>query len=177
MFDLRVRNNNNSFRFIRAGSELYSPDEVLTPFVGEWAHVAATFDGTTARLYLNGEEIQSGAFSFGNKTTAEMRIGDYDGYFMQGWTGTGKYPYEQGRWIWINALRPYYSDLKMRLCSMAAKFILDENGNDTGARPPYAAYGIINRGNDYAYINGDYTSYTINWWGQQVSTRIQRSVG
>jgi len=83
---------------------------------------------------------------------------------MQGWTGTAEYPWAQGRWIWINALRPYYSDPKMRLCPMAAKFILDESGNDTGARPPYAAYGIINRGDEYAYINGDYTSYMINWW-------------
>jgi prepilin-type N-terminal cleavage/methylation domain-containing protein len=90
--------------------------------------------------------------------------GDYDGYFMQGWTGTGRHPWEQGRWIWINALRPYYSDLKMRLCPMATKFVMDENGNPTGARPPYAAYGIINRGDDYAYINGDFTSYVINWW-------------
>lgn len=90
--------------------------------------------------------------------------GDNDGYFMQGWTGTAEYPFAQGRWIWLNALRPYYTDPKMRLCPMAAKFVMDENGHDTGARPPYAAYGIINRGADYEYINGDYTSYTINWW-------------
>ena len=90
--------------------------------------------------------------------------GDYDGYFMQGWTGTSEYPWAQGKWIWINALRPYYSDPKMRLCPMASKFVMDEKGNDTGARPPYAAYGIINRGDEYAYINGDYTSYMINWW-------------
>jgi len=89
--------------------------------------------------------------------------GDYDGYFMQGYTGTGKYPREKGRWEWMNALRPYYSDPKMRLCPMATKFIWDENGNDTGARPPYAAYGIIDRG-DISVCNGDYTSYVINWW-------------
>lgn len=90
--------------------------------------------------------------------------GDHDGYFMQGWTGTAEYPWERGKWIWINALRPYYDDPKMRLCPMATKFVMDENGEDTGARPPYAAYGIINRGEAYEYINGDYTSYTINWW-------------
>ena len=89
---------------------------------------------------------------------------DYDGCFMQGWTGTTEYPWAQGRWIWINALRSYYSDPAMRLCPMATKFVMDEKGNDTGVRPPYAAYGIINRGDDYAYINGDYTSYMINWW-------------
>lgn len=90
--------------------------------------------------------------------------GDHDGYFMQGWTGTEKHPHAQGRWIWINALRPYYGGPKTRLCPMATKLIMDENGNDTGARPPYAAYGIINRGDAYKYINGDFTSYTINWW-------------
>ena len=89
--------------------------------------------------------------------------GDHDGYFMQGWTGTAEYPWERGKWIWINALRPYYDDPKTRLCPMATKFVIDENGKDTGARPPYAAYGIINR-DDATYINGDYTSYTINWW-------------
>jgi len=46
---------------------------------------------------------------------------------------------------------------------MATKFVVDENGNPTGARPPYAAYGIINRG-DISVCNGDYTSYVINWW-------------
>jgi len=50
----------------------------LTPYIMEWVHVAATFDGTTARLYINGEEIGSGAFSFGNNPTAEMRIGSYN---------------------------------------------------------------------------------------------------
>jgi len=103
--------------------------------------------------------------------------GDYDGYFMQGWTGTSRHPHEQGRWIWINALRPYYSDLKMRLCPMATKLIMDEDGNDTGARPPYAAYGIINRGNDYAHINGDYTSYSINWWANRCPPGFNTSLG
>jgi hypothetical protein len=52
--------------------------DVLTPFVGQWVHVAATFDGTTAVLYLNGEEVGSGAFSLGNGTTVGMRIGSYN---------------------------------------------------------------------------------------------------
>jgi len=78
LFGLRLRNNNNSFRFHRPGATITTADDVLTPFVGEWAHVATTFDGTTATLYLNGEEVGSGAFSFGNATTAEMRIGSYN---------------------------------------------------------------------------------------------------
>jgi len=95
--------------------------------------------------------------------TFSAYTGDYDGYFMQGLTGTSQYPSAQGRGVWMNALRPYYSDPKMRLCPMATKFIVDENGNPTGARPPYAAYGIINRG-DISVCNGDYTSYVINWF-------------
>ena len=100
--------------------------------------------------------------------------GDHNGYFMQGWTGTEEHPYEQGRWIWINALRPYYGGPKTRLCPMATKFIVDENGTNTGARPPYAAYGIINRGDTYKYINGDFTSYTINWWVNRCPPRFNQ---
>jgi len=75
MFGFRL--SNASIRLLRAGSTVSTADGVMTPFIGEWAHVAVTFDGTTARIYLNGEEIQSGGFSFGNKTTADMRIGAY----------------------------------------------------------------------------------------------------
>jgi len=102
--------------------------------------------------------------------------GDYDGYFMQGHTGSTKYPWAQGRWVWMNALRPYYSDPKMRLCPMATKVVMDENGNDTGARPPYAAYGIINR-TDIPVCNGDYTSYVINWWVNRAPPGFSVSAG
>jgi hypothetical protein len=51
---------------------VFSPTGILTPLIGQWAHVASTFDGTTARLYLNSAEVASGAFSFSSMTTAMM---------------------------------------------------------------------------------------------------------
>ncbi|MFZ2147865.1 MAG: LamG-like jellyroll fold domain-containing protein [Sedimentisphaerales bacterium] len=42
---------------------------------GEWAHVAATFDGTTLAFYINGEEAGRDNFSLGEKTDATIEIG------------------------------------------------------------------------------------------------------
>jgi hypothetical protein len=79
LFDLRLQNVDNSFRLLSVGGGIVSTDaDVLAPFIGQWVHVAATFDGTTATLYLNGQEVGSGAFSLANGTTAEMRLGSYN---------------------------------------------------------------------------------------------------
>ena len=79
MFGWRLRNDSNLIRFHHGGGAvLDSPANTLTPFIGEWAHVGVTFDGTTARIYLNGEEIASGPWSLANKTDAGMRIGSYN---------------------------------------------------------------------------------------------------
>jgi regulation of enolase protein 1 (concanavalin A-like superfamily) len=43
--------------------------------VGEWAHIAVTFDKTTARFYVNGVQTGSGAFSFGPDREAALQIG------------------------------------------------------------------------------------------------------
>ena len=42
---------------------------------GEWAHIAAAFDGTTMVFYINGEETGRGNFSLGEKTDATIEIG------------------------------------------------------------------------------------------------------
>jgi len=42
---------------------------------GEWAHVAATFDGSTAMLYINGGVSNQGGFSFGSDPTAAVVFG------------------------------------------------------------------------------------------------------
>jgi len=41
----------------------------------EWAHVAATFDGTILVFYIDGEETGRGNFSLGSKTNATIEIG------------------------------------------------------------------------------------------------------
>lgn len=46
--------------------------------VGTWAHVAVTFDGTTARFYLNGTETGNGGFSFGQDKEAAVHFGSDD---------------------------------------------------------------------------------------------------
>ena len=43
--------------------------------IGEWTHVAATFDGTTGKLYLDGQLGAEGAFSFGSDTEAAIQFG------------------------------------------------------------------------------------------------------
>jgi len=77
MFCFRIDLNQDDLRLIRPGRIVDTANGVMTPLIGEWAYAAVTFDGTTARIYLNGEEIKSGGFDFGDKTTANMRIGSY----------------------------------------------------------------------------------------------------
>jgi regulation of enolase protein 1 (concanavalin A-like superfamily) len=56
-----------------------SPAGALTAHINEWAHVAITFDGATARIYLNGVQVGSGAFTLGPLKTAAMGLGCKDG--------------------------------------------------------------------------------------------------
>ncbi len=43
--------------------------------VGQWTHVAVTFDGATAKIYIDGVIVDEGSFSFGNDTEAPVVIG------------------------------------------------------------------------------------------------------
>ncbi len=81
MFQFQVRpENGGTFRLETGSYQVVSPNNTLSPLVRTWVHVAATFDGTTARLYLNGKEIKSGAFAFTMAGTGSlMGIGSVTG--------------------------------------------------------------------------------------------------
>lgn len=79
MFEIDTPGNNSGLAFRQHSSgqtDVLSEAGVMTPFIGRWVHTAATFDGATARLYLNGEEIASGPFTLANGTGAGFVIGN-----------------------------------------------------------------------------------------------------
>ena len=60
------------------GSSLSSYlDSGVNPLTGQWQHLAASFDGTTARFYINGVEVASRAVSGAVGTSNTWRIGAY----------------------------------------------------------------------------------------------------
>ncbi|MGE5294567.1 MAG: LamG-like jellyroll fold domain-containing protein [Solirubrobacterales bacterium] len=72
--------NGGTFRIETGAVAIVSPSNTLNPLVGTWAHVAAVFDGTTARLYLNGAQVASGAFAFyAGGEDSQMGIGSVTG--------------------------------------------------------------------------------------------------
>jgi len=91
MFQFQVRpENGGTFRLETGTYAIVSPNNTLNPLVQTWAHVAATFDGTTARLYLNGKQVASGAFAFNMAGTGSiMGIGCVAGGGA-GYSGNGE---------------------------------------------------------------------------------------
>ncbi|MHC4666474.1 MAG: LamG-like jellyroll fold domain-containing protein, partial [Planctomycetota bacterium] len=73
MWQLEANMDTGALNFNRADSLWYSGDPVLPE--GQWAHVAATFDGTTCRLYVDGLQTGSGSFSLGFDTEADLVFG------------------------------------------------------------------------------------------------------
>ena len=49
----------------------------MSPLVGQWQHLAATFNGTTARFYVDGAEVASRTVSGAVGTSNTWRIGAY----------------------------------------------------------------------------------------------------
>lgn len=76
MWHLEVNKDAGTIGFARW--EVYPGSGSAKLPVGTWAHVAVTFDGTTARFYLNGVETGNGAFSFGPKKDAGVHFGSDD---------------------------------------------------------------------------------------------------
>jgi hypothetical protein len=52
-------------------------DSGRKPLVGQWQHVAVTYDGSTARIYVDGTEVASKAFSGNVGDSNVWRIGAY----------------------------------------------------------------------------------------------------
>ena len=96
-FALRQHTNGNT--------DVYTEAHIMDQFIGQWAHVAATFDGTTAMLFLNGSEVASGPFSFGDKTDAGMTIGNVNSDSWDGCPGVFNGEMDEVR-IYNHALSP-----------------------------------------------------------------------
>lgn len=73
MWDIFIHKDKHSIRFSRVGS--YPPCGGRVLPIGQWSHVAATFDGTTLIFYIDGEETGRGDFSFGTKIDSTIIIG------------------------------------------------------------------------------------------------------
>ncbi len=79
MWQVEANQTTGVLRFQREGAG----DVILqaaAPTVGQWIHIAVTFDGTTARGYINGVRTVSSGFSFGSNRDAPIQFGaDTDG--------------------------------------------------------------------------------------------------
>ncbi|NUT55133.1 MAG: hypothetical protein HOQ03_04015, partial [Thermoleophilia bacterium] len=53
-------------------------DSGRTPAVGQWEHIAATYDGATARFYVGGVEVASKPFTGNVGNTNTWRLGAYE---------------------------------------------------------------------------------------------------
>ncbi|UCD51240.1 MAG: discoidin domain-containing protein [Phycisphaerales bacterium] len=77
MWQIEANVDTGALGFFRDGSAPPDGDPVLP--VGGWAHVAATFDGTTAKFYFNGQMTGQGDFSFGSDPEAALVFGACQG--------------------------------------------------------------------------------------------------
>lgn len=66
-------------QYWEAGVDLFSEEGILNPFIGKWAHVAVSFDGTDVVIYLNGAEVASGPFVLADMPDAGIGIGNTHG--------------------------------------------------------------------------------------------------
>jgi hypothetical protein len=72
MWQIEANIDTGIVRLQREGAEVVSnamPE-------GEWTHVAMTFDGATGTIYMDGNVVAEGPFSFGTDPTAGTVFGD-----------------------------------------------------------------------------------------------------
>jgi hypothetical protein len=75
-WDIEIHLNNDTIAFRRIDSYPDSGGRILP--IGVWTHIAATFDGATARFYVDGEETGNGDFSFAQDEEAALHFGSGD---------------------------------------------------------------------------------------------------
>ncbi len=81
---LRKNGNNIQFYFKSSSGSITHITYAYPFIVGQWVHVAGTYDGITANLYVNGDLVNTVTTSGGIYTnTGEFRIGN-DGESMRG---------------------------------------------------------------------------------------------
>jgi hypothetical protein len=72
-WQIEANQTNGSLRFQREGLDVVL--QSAAPAVGQWVHIAVTFDGTTARGYINGVRTVQAAFSFGTGRETPIQFG------------------------------------------------------------------------------------------------------
>jgi hypothetical protein len=96
-----------TFCFTSFQGGLYT-GQVLGPLFGQWIHIAATYDGTTARDYLNGRQVNSGEFHFSHGDDPNILLSIGNTMDQNAWPGSpeGFYGYIDEVRIYNRALEP-----------------------------------------------------------------------
>jgi len=74
MWQIEANQTTGVLRFQREGTADITL-QATAPTVGQWVHIAVTFDGTTARGYINGARTVQAAFTFGSNRDAPIQFG------------------------------------------------------------------------------------------------------
>ncbi|MCF7972880.1 MAG: LamG domain-containing protein, partial [Phycisphaerae bacterium] len=86
MWQIEANIDSGAVTFSRTESYPGSGNPVLP--IGEWTHVGVSFNGTTARFYVNGLETGSGGFSFGTDPGATLQFGAVEANGGNAFNGT-----------------------------------------------------------------------------------------
>jgi hypothetical protein len=74
MWQIEANQTSGAVRFQREGASDIEITAAAMP-IGQWNHIAVTFDGTTAKTYFNGALVTTAAFSFGFDREAPVQFG------------------------------------------------------------------------------------------------------